>query len=257
MLIAFVPGYATIGLLAPLAGPGGPAAAGLLGRRGTGRRVGLPVGDGHAGPQGLLRELAVGQPAGRDHGRRRDRLLPQRLTWPRRPIADWGWRIPFFVGCMIVPFIFVIRRSLQETDEFLARKHRPDVREIFHSMVRNWGIVIAGMMLVVMTTVSFYLITVYTPTFGMKVLKLSAADSLLVTFCVGHLELLLAAGDGRAVRPHRPPADAAALHGADARHRLPGAGLAGGRADLPRRCCWWSCGCRSCTAATTAPWSWR
>ena len=27
---------------------------------------------------------------------------------------------------MIVPFIFVIRRSLQETEEFLARKHRPE-----------------------------------------------------------------------------------------------------------------------------------
>jgi MHS family citrate/tricarballylate:H+ symporter-like MFS transporter len=33
--------------------------------------------------------------------------------------------------------------------------------------------------------VSFYLITVYTPTFGMKVLKLSAVDSLVVTACVG------------------------------------------------------------------------
>ena len=54
------------------------------------------------------------------------------------------------------------------------------------------------MMLVVMTTVSFYLITVYTPTFGRSVLKLSAADSLVVTFCVGDLELLLAAGHGRA-----------------------------------------------------------
>src|SRR5689334_23528926 len=39
--------------------------------------------------------------------------------------------------------------------------------------------------LVVMTTVSFYTITVYTPTFGKSVLKLSDTDSLLVTFCVG------------------------------------------------------------------------
>jgi len=44
---------------------------------------------------------------------------------------------------------------------------------------------VAGMMMVVMTTVSFYLITVYTPTFGKNVLKLSASDSLIVTFCVG------------------------------------------------------------------------
>jgi MHS family citrate/tricarballylate:H+ symporter-like MFS transporter len=41
------------------------------------------------------------------------------------------------------------------------------------------------MLLVIMTTVSFYLITVYTPTFGTKVLKLTTTDSLIVTFCVG------------------------------------------------------------------------
>jgi len=45
--------------------------------------------------------------------------------------------------------------------------------------------VLAGMMMVIMTTVSFYLITVYTPTFGKAVLKLTAADSLIVTICVG------------------------------------------------------------------------
>ena len=38
----------------------------------------------------------------------------------------WGWRIPFFIGCVIVPFLFYIRRSLEETEEFLQRKHRPD-----------------------------------------------------------------------------------------------------------------------------------
>ena len=100
-------------------------------------------------------------------------------------IADWGWRIPFFVGCAIVPFIFVLRRSLQETEEFRVRKHHPDTREVFRSMRANWKIVIAGMLLVAMTTTTFYLITVYTPTFGKTVLKLTAADSLIVTLCVG------------------------------------------------------------------------
>ncbi|HLQ76956.1 MAG TPA: MFS transporter, partial [Terriglobia bacterium] len=33
--------------------------------------------------------------------------------------------------------------------------------------------------------VSFYLITVYTPTFGERVLKVSTTDSLIVTLCVG------------------------------------------------------------------------
>ena len=99
-------------------------------------------------------------------------------------IGEWGWRIPFFIGSLIVPFIFFIRRSLEETQAFLARTHRPSASEMFRSMAENWQIVLAGMLLVVMTTVSFYLITVYTPTFGKNVLKLSEVDSLIVTFCV-------------------------------------------------------------------------
>ena len=55
VLIAFVPGYATIGILAPAAGAAGAAVPGLLRRGGTGRRVGLPLGNGHPRPQGLLR----------------------------------------------------------------------------------------------------------------------------------------------------------------------------------------------------------
>ena len=41
------------------------------------------------------------------------------------------------------------------------------------------------MLMVVMTTVSFYLITVYTPTYGKNILKLQEIDGLIVTFCVG------------------------------------------------------------------------
>lgn len=39
--------------------------------------------------------------------------------------------------------------------------------------------------MVAMTTTSFYLITVYTPTFGKSVLHLTSRDALIVTFCVG------------------------------------------------------------------------
>jgi MHS family citrate/tricarballylate:H+ symporter-like MFS transporter len=100
-------------------------------------------------------------------------------------LAAWGWRIPFFVGCLIVPVIFALRRSLQETPAFLAHPHRPSLREILRSLVEHAYVIAGGTLLVVMTTVSFYLITVYTPTFGKVVLKLGAGDSLLVTLCVG------------------------------------------------------------------------
>jgi MHS family citrate/tricarballylate:H+ symporter-like MFS transporter len=111
-------------------------------------------------------------------------------TLTSQQIADGGWRIPFFIGCMIVPFIFVLRRSLQETPDFLSQKKHPTTAEIFSSMAANWPIVLLGMLLVVLTTVTFYLITVYTPTFGKSVLKLTEAESLLVTLCVAATNFL-------------------------------------------------------------------
>lgn len=86
---------------------------------------------------------------------------------------------------MIIPLIFVLRRSLQETEAFLQRKHRPDTVEIFATIAKNWRIITAGTLLVAMTTTTFYFITVYTPTYGRTVLNLSARDSLIVTMLVG------------------------------------------------------------------------
>jgi MFS family permease len=78
----------------------------------------------------------------------------------------------------------VLRRSLPETEEFLAHR-RPSVPEILRSLVANWRVVVLGTMLVTMTTVSFYMITAYTPTFGQTVLHLASRDNLVVTLCVG------------------------------------------------------------------------
>ncbi|MBV8898451.1 MAG: MFS transporter [Acidobacteriaceae bacterium] len=99
-------------------------------------------------------------------------------------MTQWGWRVPLLIGCLIIPLLFILRRSLAETEEFLARK-RPTRSEIVDSLAANWELVILGMMLVTMTTVSFYMITAYTPTFGQAVLHLANRDNLIVTLCVG------------------------------------------------------------------------
>jgi MHS family citrate/tricarballylate:H+ symporter-like MFS transporter len=104
---------------------------------------------------------------------------------PADTVAAWGWRIPFFVGCLIIPVIFVLRRTLEETPAFLSMKTHPTTSEVFASAAANWRIILLGMMLTAMTTVTFYFVTVYTPTFGKNVLKLSGQDALLVTLMVG------------------------------------------------------------------------
>ena len=103
----------------------------------------------------------------------------------------WGWRLPLIVGCLIVPFIFILRRSLAETEEFEARQRKTaSLGEVWQVMAANWQIVLIGMMMVIMTTVSFYLITASTPTFGRDTLKLSAMSALVVTLCVGLSNLI-------------------------------------------------------------------
>jgi MHS family citrate/tricarballylate:H+ symporter-like MFS transporter len=183
-LIAFVPGFATIGLLAPFLV--------LIGRLLQGFSAGVELG----GVSVYLAEMATpghkGFYVAWQSGSQQVAIMAAAVigfvlnqVLAPAEIAGWAWRVPFFIGCAIVPFLLYIRLSLEETQEFQNRKHHPSTNEIFASLARNWATVLLGMALVVMTTVSFYAITVYTPTFGKSVLKLSETDSLLVTFCVG------------------------------------------------------------------------
>jgi len=89
------------------------------------------------------------------------------------------------VGCLIVPFLFYIRRTLEETEAFSKRKHHPRMTEIMRSVASNWALVLAGMLMVVTTTVMFYMITAFTPTFGKTVLMMSDKQAFMVTLCVG------------------------------------------------------------------------
>ena len=187
--IACTPGYATIGLLAPLLV--------LLGRLLQGFSAGMELGGvsvylaeiatpGHKGFyvswQSASQQVAVMCAAVIGV------VLAHRLT-PTQ-LQAWGWRVPLLLGCLIVPLLFVLRRSLTETADFSARRHRPGTAEILRSLALNWRIVLTGVLLVTMTTVSFYMITAYTPTFGSRVLHLASEDSMLVTLCVGASNLL-------------------------------------------------------------------
>lgn len=184
LLIVLVPGYATIGLWAP--------ALVLLGRLLQGFSAGAELGGvsvylsematpGHKGFyaswQSASQQVAIVVAAGLGYG------LNQWLA-PAQ-VAEWGWRIPFAIGCLIVPFIFFLRRSLEETAEFSSRVRRPSMKAVFATLYANAGLVVLGMLMVAMTTTAFYMITIYAPTFGKTVLQLSTGDALIVTLLVG------------------------------------------------------------------------
>ncbi|CAM3566590.1 MFS transporter [Klebsiella quasipneumoniae subsp. similipneumoniae] len=182
-LIVLIPSYQTIGLWAPLLV--------LIGRLLQGFSAGAELG----GVSVYLAEIATpgrkGFYTSWQSGSQQVAIMVAaamgfalNAVLEQSAISDWGWRIPFLFGCLIVPFIFVLRRKLEETQEFTARRHHLAMRQVFATLLANWQVVIAGMMMVAMTTTAFYLITVYAPTFGKKVLMLSASDSLLVTMLV-------------------------------------------------------------------------
>jgi len=183
VVIAFCPTYATIGIAAPVIV--------LLGRLLQGFSAGVELG----GVSVYLSEIAT--PGNRGFYTSFQSSSQQVAIFvasilgfilseamPADTVSAWGWRIPFFVGCLIIPLIFFLRRTLEETPAFLAMKKHPTAAEVFASAVANWRIVILGMMIAVLTTTTFYFVTVYTPTFGKTVLKLSTQDALLVTLLV-------------------------------------------------------------------------
>ncbi len=185
LTITCMPGYQTAGVVAPLA----ILFACLL--------QGLSAGAGVGGVSVYLSEIATAgklgfyvswQSASQQVAVVLAALVGIAITFSLSPrtVADWGWRIPFMVGCLSIPALFVMQKTLSETPEFLQRLHRPPgTAEVLRSLAENWRLVGLGMLMATMTTVSFYMITAYTRTYGHEVLHLSLRDSFLVTLCIG------------------------------------------------------------------------
>ncbi len=114
--IACTPGYATIGLLAPMLV--------LIGRLLQGFSAGMELG----GVSVYLSEIATpghkGFYVSWQSGSQQVAVMFAALVGvvlssflPPEKMTAWGWRVPLLLGCGIIPFLFRLRRSLQETDE--------------------------------------------------------------------------------------------------------------------------------------------
>ena len=183
--IAITPGYASIGVAAPLiivAGrllQGFSAGAELGGVSVYLAEIATP---GHRGFycswQSASQQIAVMFAA----------LIGVTLagTLSAEQMASFGWRIPLLIGCAIIPLILVLRRTLDETEAFRQMQHKAhSAGEVFRILAANWRIVLIGMGMSVLTTTTFYLITAYTPTYGREALHLDSFGVLMVTLCVG------------------------------------------------------------------------
>src|SRR6266481_10057968 len=111
--IGVMPGYETIGFFAPLLV--------VLGRLVQGLSAGVEVG----GVSVYLAEIATPghkgffvswQSASQQVAVMFAAVLGLILSTTMRPeqMAGWGWRIPLLIGSMLIPFLLLLRRSLQD-----------------------------------------------------------------------------------------------------------------------------------------------
>src|SRR6266436_6826377 len=148
VVIAFCPTYASIGVAAPIIV--------LIGRLLQGFSAGVELG----GVSVYLAEIST--PGNRgfytsfQSSSQQVAILVAGIigyllseSMPAATVNAWGWRIPFFIGCLIIPLIFFLRRTLEETPAFLAMKKHPTASEVFASAVANWRIVVLGMMIAI------------------------------------------------------------------------------------------------------------
>lgn len=193
-LLAFMPSYGTIGILAPIGivlarliqgfsagGEFGAATAYLIAQ--NGKRKGF-LGSFQFASQGLGSLLAA--------------ILVAVLTTvlSDTQMTEWGWRIPFLFGLLVGPAGYLIRKEMKEVplaEKPEAEKHSP-IREVFAT--QKVGMLIAGGTLAVSTALNFIL--QYMPTFAIKELGLEPGISftsliitgVILTFgtpVVGHL----------------------------------------------------------------------
>ncbi|ABE34054.1 sugar (and other) transporter family protein [Paraburkholderia xenovorans LB400] len=184
LMITFTPGYQTIGMAAPVIV--------VLGRLLQGFSAGAELGGvsvylAEIAPPGKRGFWVSWQSASQQAAVVFAAVLGVALRWQLTPqqMDSWGWRIPFVIGCLIIPVLFTIRRRLRETEAFEKRTRHPSTREIFTSLSVNARRITGAIMMVTLTAVMFNLITAYTPTFGSRVLHLPELDSFAVAMAVG------------------------------------------------------------------------
>ncbi len=194
LAIAVTPSYASIGIAAPLilviarliqglalGGEVGPSTAVLLECAPPGRRGLLTSWQSASQGIAILAAGAVGV------------MLAQVLT--KDQLADWGWRVPFAVGIIIVPVGLYIRQRLPET--LVAASASQTQAGVLSLIWRQHRRSLALVILIIMSlTISTYVNT-YMTTFALTTLGLPASQAMWATLVGGVIVALGANWGGR------------------------------------------------------------
>ena len=176
-MIAFAPTYAAIGIAAPAI----MVLARLLQGAATGGEfasaTAFLIESSPPERRGFFGSLQmVGQSIAALSGATAGMLVTQGLT-PEQ-IDDWGWRLPFLFGLLIGPVGLWMRRHLSETEEFVAAAQDETQHLGLMAVLReHYRDVLVCFGLVVSTTIMFYVVLIYMPTYAKTQLNIPLKDA--------------------------------------------------------------------------------
>ncbi|PBC51781.1 MFS transporter [Rhodococcus sp. ACPA1] len=184
-LIGLLPGYATLGIAAPIALVVLRFAQGVAVGGEWGGAVLLSSEYGNPKRRGLLASAAqVGTPIGNLMANGVLALLAVVLT--DEQFTSWGWRVAFLLSAVLVGFGLWIRMKLEDTPVFQALSEsgeRPEapVAEVFGTERRA---LVAGILTRICPDITFALFSVFSITYGVQKLGFSRSE-VLVAVMVG------------------------------------------------------------------------
>jgi MFS transporter, MHS family, proline/betaine transporter len=100
-----------------------------------------------------------------------------------RQLVAWGWRIPYVFGMLVGPAGLYLRAKVVDTPEFLAAEKPPTV-PIADLLRRHPLPVLLGLGISIISNSSFYILA-YIPTYGIKTLHLPAYVGFVATMIGG------------------------------------------------------------------------
>jgi MFS transporter, MHS family, proline/betaine transporter len=98
-------------------------------------------------------------------------------------LLSWGWRIPYFFGMLVGPAGLYIRWRLDETPEFLEAE-KPETMPIRELLTKHPIPVLLALGISIISNSSFYIL-LYIPTYGQKTLHLPAYTGFVATLIGG------------------------------------------------------------------------
>lgn len=180
-MIAFAPTYAAIGAAAPAL----IVLARLLQGAATGGEfasaTAFLIESAPPGRRGFFGSLQmVGQALAALGGATAGMLVTQGLT-PEQ-VDSWGWRLPFIFGLLIGPVGLWMRRHLEETEAFVeaaqSAQRDPAVATGLLALLRGQArAVLVSFGLVVSSTIMFYVVLIYMPTYAKTQLQIPLNDA--------------------------------------------------------------------------------